>query len=327
LRPGDAGDDSGPPAPQIDVFTGSGLRWDEVKVPPGIEVVDHRLEAHGYELTDGTVLEGSVVDLTSGQPMPATVRLDAMDSTQQENPYTTVDRINAGSDGRWVLKSAPAGRHRVVVQAEGYAPRVIAYEQFDNQPRWISYQTGLAPAVAVTGRVVDAQGEPLAEVDVRLGNVVGPDGKSYGSPEGYKFTTDRDGRFEASPVPQGRASIHVHKPGYSRPGLGLAVDMPASDITLRMVRSGSLEISVNFGSRPRPAGYLIEVEPEGGAAVGRWSASGNLGENGSIRFENVPPGRYVITGRPNPGSEREQTQPLAVQVEGGDAVRVAIRAR
>src|SRR5262245_37207000 len=68
LNPTDPGD-AGPPS-QIDVFT-AGIRWADVTVPKGIEVVDQRLEAHGFRADDGAVIEGKVTDLSTGQPIAA----------------------------------------------------------------------------------------------------------------------------------------------------------------------------------------------------------------------------------------------------------------
>ncbi len=55
------------PPPEIDVYVGGKVRWSDVTVPAGIEVSDERLEAHGFTLADGPVLEGKVVDLATAQ--------------------------------------------------------------------------------------------------------------------------------------------------------------------------------------------------------------------------------------------------------------------
>src|SRR5262249_5332116 len=76
LNPTDPKDaETGPPA-EFDVYTGGHVRWSEVVVPPGIQVVDERLEAHGYRATDGVVLEGKVVDLATQQPIAARMELE-----------------------------------------------------------------------------------------------------------------------------------------------------------------------------------------------------------------------------------------------------------
>src|SRR5262249_44882534 len=66
VGPGDPA--SGPPS-SLDVYTGGSIRWSEVTVPPGLEILDQRLEAHGFTPQDGIVIEGKVVDLATSQPL------------------------------------------------------------------------------------------------------------------------------------------------------------------------------------------------------------------------------------------------------------------
>lgn len=64
--------------------------------------------------------------------------------------------------------------------------------------------------------------------------------------------------------------------------------------------------------------------PEGGEAVGKWSGSGKIGENNQIVFEHIPPGTYLLSGRPNPSSASQRTQPRKITLEGGQAVDVSL---
>ena len=72
-----------------------------------------------------------------------------------------------------------------------------------------------------------------------------------------------------------------------------------------------------FSATKRPKGYIVHVEPEGGEQVGKWSGDGNIDDENQITYENIPPGKYVITGRPNPGSETETTNPVTVLENAG----------
>ena len=152
LNPTEARDaDKGPPA-EIDVYTGGGLRWSDVTVPKGLEVVDQRLEGHGFTTADGIVLEGKVTDLATGRPVAARMRLERIEPQAKGGyRYEVAARADADAQGRWVLKQAPAGWHRVVVEADGFVPRVAGYARFDDQPRWASYDCGLSRARARLG--------------------------------------------------------------------------------------------------------------------------------------------------------------------------------
>ena len=321
-----AGNDG--PVPQIDVYTGGSIRWEDVHVPDGIEVVDERLEAHGFTPADGTVLEGTVVDLQTKEPLVGRVRLERIEpQTAGGSAYANVRTVDADDAGHWILKNVPAGRHRLVIEADGYVQRIGAYAQHDGQPRWSEHNTGLSKRAPVLGRVVDTKGEPLAEVKVSLQNVVAEPGGRYETGQGYQATTGADGRFQFSDVPIGRASVSVHKSGWCRPGLGLPIETPADDVELTMQRAATLLITVDFDGADLEGGYIVRVVPEAGEAAGRWSASGNIDANFSTRYQNIPPGRYVVTGRPNPGNDTQETDPVTVELVGGESMEVILKAK
>ena len=164
LTPADVRDaDKGPPS-QIDVYAGGNLRWADVTVPKGLTVVDERLESHGFKPADGTVLEGTVVDLATKKPLAARMKLERIEPQPQGGyNYTVAAEAAADPQGHWVLKNAPAGWHRVVVEADGYVPRVIGHGQYDDQPRWCPHDGGLARPAPVSGRI-DEAGKPLEGV-------------------------------------------------------------------------------------------------------------------------------------------------------------------
>src|SRR5438067_987237 len=96
--------------------------------------------------------------------------------------YPIAAETKTDAKGHWVLKNAPAGWVRAVVEADGFVPRVAGYARFDDQPRWQSYDCGLARSAPLSGRVTDDAGKPLADVDVRLQDVVPESGGRYESP-------------------------------------------------------------------------------------------------------------------------------------------------
>jgi hypothetical protein len=321
-------DDSGPPA-QIDIYTGGNVRWADVTVPKGLKIVDQRLEAHGFTTADGVVLEGKVTDLATGKPVPeARVRLERIEP-QSRGGYQHTKVALAGSDaqGHWSLKKVPEGWFRVVIEADGYVPRVAGYGRFDDQPQWHDYASGLARPARVTGRVVDDAGQPLAGADVRVQDITAVPGGHYETASETEFKTGADGQFRADRIPLGKATLWVYKPGYCRPGLGLAISTPKEDVVLTMVKSARVLVTVDFGGKQRAGGYNVEFGPEAGQQIGSFGGSGNINDKNQIAFENVPPGRYVIRGRPNPGSGNQQTEPLTVELKGGQNAEVTLHAK
>ena len=329
LNPTDARDaEHGPPA-QLEVYTGGNLHWADVIVPKGLEVVDQRLEGHGFTPADGIVLEGKVTDLATGRPVAARVRLERVEPQPTGGyHYEMAAQAAADAQGRWVLKHAPAGWHRVVIEADGFVARVAGYARFDEQPRWTSYDCGLSRPAPVSGRVTDDSGQPLADVEVRIGDVASEVGGRYESPDESSCRTGADGRFHSDRVPIGHATIWLSKRGYCRPGLGRPITTPAKDLELAMLRSAGVRIVVEFSGTARPAGYIVQMEPEGGAAVGKWSGSGEVDAANRIAFHDVPPGRYVLRGRPNPSRGNQgQTEPVTIDLKGGQTLGVRLRAR
>jgi hypothetical protein len=128
-------------------------------------------------------------------------------------------------------------------------------------------------------------------------------------------------------MPIGKTTVSVSKPGYCRPGLALPIEIPADDIELTMLRSATLLVTVDFDGVDVEGNYIVKVAPEAGEAVGRWGGSGNLDANGSMKFENVPPGRYTVKGRPNPGTDEQETEPQTVELLGGESVEVILKAK
>lgn len=313
---------------QIDVYTGGFVRWADVIVPKGIEVIDERLEAHGFKPTDGTVLEGNVIDLATKKPLVATLVVEEI-KPQEKGGYQHVRLTDVKTDaqGHWVVKNAPAAWCRLVLRADGYVSRVIGYGKYDDKPRWSEHHSGLAKAVAVAGQVVDPAGKPLADVKVRLSNLDVPDAGRYDSADTTEVQTDADGRFRLESVPLGKASAWVHKPGYVRPGLGPHFTTPAVDLKLEMQPAAKLLVRVDFSATTRPEGYIVNIKPEGGEKVGSWGGSANIDAAAQFTFENIPPGKYIVTGRPNPGSDSQETVPETVDLKGGKTMELTIKAK
>jgi hypothetical protein len=204
-------------------------------------------------------------------------------------------------------------------------PRVIGYGRFDNQPKWHEYRGGLARGGAISGRVTDHAGQPLADVTVQLSNlsVASSDGK-YESVQETSTTTDAEGKFRFEQAPLGTASVWLRKSGYVRPGLGASITIPADDLALTMQKAARAKVTVQFPDANRPQGYLVSIKPEGGESVGKYGGSGQIDANGQMTFESVPPGKYVFQGKPNPSSGDDQTKPVTVELKGGETAEITL---
>ena len=316
------------PLATLNVYTGGSIQWSEIKLPADLKVLDERLEAHGYQLSDGVVLEGRATDVTTRQPLKATLDLQRIEPQKTGGyQYIEVKSVETNAEGRWVLKQVPAGWYQLVLRADGYASRIIGYGRFSDQPRWSDHTAALTKAGRVQGVVVDDKGQPLPDVQVRVDDFDVPGVGRYQPPGDKTLKTDAQGRFDFSGLPLGPAAVYVHRPGYVRPGLGLPIAVPADDVKLTMSPSARVTVKVDFSQVARPGGYIVHIEPEGGEAIGKWSGSGELGPTGEITFQDIPPGKYVITGRPNPGSESQTTSPVTKDLQGGAETKLTLTAK
>jgi hypothetical protein len=316
------------PSTQLEVYTGGKLGWSDVTLPAGLEISDERLEAHGFTLPDGVVLEGKVVDLSNKRPVAATVRLQRIEPQPKGGyHYTVVVSTAADDTGHWVLKKTPAGWHRVVIEADGYVSRVVGYARSDSQPYWHSYDFGLSQPAPVSGRITDGAGKPLEGVEVRLADVASDMDGRYEAPHEYTAKTDADGHFRADQVPIGNATIRLRKSGYCRPGLGQPITTPTTEVALNMVKSVRVRVTVDFASANRPTEYIVNMEPEGGAAIGKWSGSSQIDSKNQVTYNDVPPGRYVLQGRPNPSTADPQSKPLTIELKGGETIEATLSAK
>jgi hypothetical protein len=320
------GKETSPPA-VLDIYMAN-FKFSDLVIPRGLEFVDNRLEGHGFTTADGIVFTGTAMDVADNVRLEATVKVQRIENKDGKYQYTTLTETKADPAGKWVIRKAPAGWVRVVVEAAGYAPRVVGYSKSENEPRLQKFECRLAKAAEVAGRVVDDEGKPLPDVSVRLSNFAPAKGEGrYDLADESDLKTDAEGRFRIAGAPIGKASVWIHKSGYVRPGLGPTIEIPAKEVSLTMGKSSTLTITVDFTGKTRPGGYVVNIEPEGGSKVGTHGGSGNIDPEGKISFKDFPPGKYVITGRPNPGSEKETTKPLTVELKSGVDQSVTIHAK
>jgi hypothetical protein len=348
------------PSPEIIVYTGGNVRWSEVAVPTGIKVIDERLEAHGFPLADGIVLEGKVVDLATQQPIIA--RISALAPTSKgegADDYLTLVETVTDAEGRWVLKNVPADCRRLMLAADGYMTRLVYNPNTDGQPRWQFFQRGLSRPVVVSGRSLhNTNGQPLANVEVRLEGDASHATSDYWRTRKYVTTTDPDGHFRFDDVPSGNATIRVRHSGYCLQGATRHITTPAEDIVLDLVDSAEVRVTVDFIETERPDTYLVAIRSaEGGVALPTWEQFQNhvvlvhndhfavdgirveirpIDADHQVSFTGVSPGRYILEGWPSrfgpggrstPFSGIQRSKPLAIDVKSGQTVEITLPAQ
>ena len=183
---------------------------------------------------------------------------------------------------------------------------------------------------AISGRLVDADGAPLADHDVRatfdIGHMMGPASLSAMSGPTGSATTDAEGAFRITGLGKGPFSVMAEDPG--APGVVLA----------RVDGVGQGEDALVLVARP-PSAIDGVATDETGAPVASLEvqlarlASGSMGDirtarrravtgpDGSFRFDGVLAGNYELWSRTETHASLEG---LRVVVEGGARANVTL---
>lgn len=317
LRPGSLGDaEDGPPI-ELSVYTGGNIRWAEVFVPNDVTVIDQRLEAHGYKNEDGAVFEGVITDFQSKKPLLAQIELQLIERQPKKNDhYKTARVVVCDVSGHWTLKHVPTGLHRLVASNDGYVPRVLGTMQIEKQACWQNYDGELSPAVRVSGRAVDESETPLPDVRVRLDEIECND-TLYELTRECVSTTDAEGRFHFDQLPIGSARLRVHKSGYCQANPHSTIALPAENIDVKMPRPAQLRVKVDCANTTRAQTYFIKLAPDGGSKASLGQRRKMVDNNEMVNFADVPPGRYVVAGYPNPACDQPDTNLVTVDLIGG----------
>ena len=275
-----------------------------VATAPGFAAIEARVETLADEvafvqlqLRRGASIRGRVRD-AGGRPVPSlpvTVGTDGgATGIQRHGGRLRTTRTDEAGDYR--IDGIVPGNGRVLVHLQPVSKREFvfvdgeAYE-FDVQP---------APRGAITGVLVDEDGEPLA------GWSVGASSGRFGAAP-FATATDAGGRFELA-VPAGRAYellVFAPRQGHwtpfsSRPRLAVSGVSPGGEPMRLEVPDAALGDAVLHGSVALPDGEASRASLDlrgivaGSAAVVVDRVTIAAGAAPTFRFEHLPPGRYRL---------------------------------
>lgn len=231
------------------------------------------------------------------------------------------------SEGAQVAATADAsGRYELVLDRPGAYEFEVTAPDASNLLRHVDVAAGSSAEIdfdlgsaRIRGRVVDADGKPLANAWVMLMPADEPDaarGSSHGSRQ-----TDAEGRFRFESLAAGEYSLRASVMAWSRSsrnlcaaqreGLVLAAGAALDDIELRIEQGGTIVVRVAgaggkneeelllFDANGRQWSDWTDSELFAGGLDGgsvRASGGGSL-EHGRRRIQGVPPGRMHALAR------------------------------
>jgi len=291
------------PAPKLDVYLrpGGPIDWAKVQVPAKVQVIDQRASAAPVPVVDGGVVQADVYDMATGRPVPdAALVLTRWNDGQKQ--YEAVARAAGDPHGSILLRKVPKGAFTVRAAAPGYAPRPCAW--IDNRiDGYHALEVQLSKTAAISGVVTDLDGKPIPGVKVMANDIMGIDGRGYGSYSGREnpaTVSDQAGRFRIDSLPTGFTCLHCQSDSFYASSLELYA-VPSDDVQIKMIGTGTVRGKVTFAAgQTRPAEINISIDPPG-KRIGKWSGSRTCQADGSFEFTAVPAGEYCLHSGPEVG--------------------------
>ena len=259
-------------------------------------------------------------------------------------------------DGRYEIKELPAGRYTVSVGRSGYLS--LSYGQrrpleqgklLDVLDRQVvnNVDFTLPRMSAITGRIADETGEPLAGVRVFVMQSKFFEGARRLTPAGTNATTDDAGQYRIQNLVPGTyylmamlrdawtvtedgvdrvfAYIPTYFPGTNNVGdarrvtVGVGQQLIDTDFSLIPGRAASMSGRA-YDSHGRPlAGETVYLTQEFRSADGRTEVKGggdaSVAPDGTFAIKNLPPGDYKLRMHVDNGGAQENMATL-VSIDG-----------
>ena len=152
------------------------------------------------EESSSSTIEGRVLNAATGEPVAkASLLLMYTDSTQASYEYSRSYAALSDAAGKFAIRNVDPGRYRLQATRNGFVPleygarasRRSGTELDLDQPRQLKdIELRLSPHGVVSGRVLDADGEPLAGAQVQLLRSQYVNGKKTLSTTNTAYTND-----------------------------------------------------------------------------------------------------------------------------------------
>jgi len=315
------------PPPRIDVYIGAGaVVWKQVKVPENVVLIDKRPESVSPEFAGKGLIRAEVFDMETKEAIHA-ARIVLL-KAEEPGQFKQAECGKTAKKGYCQIAHIPLSFYEIRVFADGYVARKWGY--WDNErPEFLQFKIGLSRPACVAGIVVDTDGKPIEGASLWVTDVLDPDGLGYSCVDEPTSTADAQGRFEMCSLPKGSMSPRCRFEGLHFTNSILDQHkVPSDGIKLVMVRTATIwgKVVDRKGNTP-PGETILELEAEGVHEPGTWycgSHGFDVDPNGTFNISGIPPGRYLISTRPNPCSTGYEPSIGKITVEGGKTYEMEV---
>ena len=307
------------------------------------------------EKTGTAVLSGRVTEADTGKPL----RRALVRASSQETPQGR--SVSTDADGRWQLKTLPAGSYRIIVSKGGYVDISDGQKRPFEAGKVLEVADGqtidkldvaLPRAGVITGRVFDEFGEPVTAARVTAQRHRYVTGQRRLMAMGPGDTTDDIGQYRLHGLSPGEYYVNAGTPGMmmmlgqSDDRVGYAATFypgtanPAEaqhvtvtvgketqqiDITMAQTRIATISGTATSASGAPIARGMLSLSAMNPAGGGITSFGTSLRPDGSFVFSNVTPGEYRITVQHSPNSSEPFLSSMNASESGSVTVNVTGR--
>jgi Carboxypeptidase regulatory-like domain len=304
--------------------------------PPGMPSQPASSAPPPVSAKDKCTVEGKVLDAADGKPLRKTIITLFPSERRETRPMS----VTTDSDGIFVFRGVDPGRFRISATRRGYVTQQYGQTASNRPGTLLTLQAGqhvrdilfrLQVGAAIAGRILDEDGESLANVQVNALRHSYRDGRRTLMPAGFSSSNDL-GEYRIFGLAPGEYFIRAAFSGNSMTGGFISFDIDqfgdstyaptfypgvqeGSQATPINIRAAD-DIRVNFTLSPTRAfsvrGKVINPSASGGRAsltlMPRYEMEqfsfgpGNntvVNADGTFEFRHVLPGSYNITGRTN----------------------------
>ena len=262
-------------------------------------------------------IDGSVVT-NSGQPV---TDFEIIWVRQQGINYPSKGQGKRvqNPEGHFQLADVPVGDTSFLVRAPGFSPSIQNVPDVREGETTSDVVVRLEPGGAVSGRVLDQTGIPVAGASIYEGAAPARSYDRYGN---ARSKSDSDGAFTIEGLPVGNVTLAAAAPGFVASSI---------DVQTSAGQTTNADIVLGGGATVR-----VTIRAQGFKPESRWAGlfnsihglamDGQVDESGVIEFKAVAAGEYGVNAsvsvRNANGIQSDRSQDRSITVTEGQTIEV-----